>query len=76
MTRCIKSVLIWSYSGWNAENADQNNSEYGHFLQRGTGIICELFTSGGSKFVTVLQLPYFMKKCCIKVSALYFLPFC
>ena len=30
---CVKSVYIWSYSGPNAENTDQNNSKYGHFLR-------------------------------------------
>ena len=28
---CVKSVRILSYSVWMRENADQNNSEYGHF---------------------------------------------
>ena len=32
---CIKSVRIWSYLVWMWENADQNNSEYGHFLLSG-----------------------------------------
>ena len=30
----VKSVRIWSYSGPNAGNADQNNSEYRHFSGR------------------------------------------
>ena len=33
--RCVKSVRIRNYCGWYTvrmrENADQNNSEYGHF---------------------------------------------
>ena len=29
----VKSVCIWSYSVRMRENADQNNSEYGHFLR-------------------------------------------
>ena len=28
---CGKSVHIQSYSVWMRENADQNNSDYGHF---------------------------------------------
>ena len=32
---CIKSVRIRSYSVWMWENADQNNSEYRHFLLSG-----------------------------------------
>ena len=30
---CAKSVRIRSYSVRMRENADQNNSEYGHFLR-------------------------------------------
>ena len=30
---CVKSVSIWSYSVRMQENADQNNSKYGHLLR-------------------------------------------
>ena len=33
LLHCIKSVRISLYSVWMRENADQNNSEYGHFLR-------------------------------------------
>ena len=36
---CVKSVRLWSYSGPNAENKDQNNSEYGHFSRSATHYI-------------------------------------
>ena len=32
-------VRIFPYSNWMRENADQNNSEYGHFLRSDSEVI-------------------------------------
>ena len=36
---CVKSARIWGYSVRIRENADQNNSEYGHFSRSDMKII-------------------------------------